>query len=172
MATTALVKRVLALREDSSARAALRRGGIASSAHYAYPYLASWWVNTPAQRAPVLLFAALCADNPRLKDGSESLGSALFRLGRSGQIQAESLERRMRSWQNAALPQLGAGLRPVLGMLAASNIAVSWDDVYWTLSRWDARDPTQRRNTRRKLLEHYYASDQQDITPPTKESTS
>lgn len=153
-----VVSRIAMLLRSGSSAAALRRAGIKSMEHYAYPYLAQFWNKAPYKKDPILKFASLLAYS-RVRDSKGiRLGEALAGLSRAGGISSASIERRMTSWQNTDIAQFAASIRPILVTLGRNGGSLDWNEFYWTLINWESPDLSLRLETRRRILEDFYGN--------------
>jgi CRISPR type I-E-associated protein CasB/Cse2 len=153
----ALTERVLALRSTAAA-ASLRRAGVETTEHYAYPHLAwSWSAGASWSRVPTLRFAALAASFPAVPHlPGVSLGEVLARDVRSSGVSEAGVVRRLGVVTSGDVEQLH---RIVRGLLSASRTAgkgLDWDLVRRMYFGWDLPDITHRRRVRLRLLEDFY----------------
>lgn len=167
--------RLLALRESTPARAALRRANSVSMEHYAYPYLASTWSGNAWARIPLLRVAALAATLPEIRDDADVTPGQLLRNvaltgtdldAASPKERAEERERalarigtRLVMVQSGDLDKLHTIVRTILSGHRLEHPAVSWKQIVQLYLNWDLPDLSKRREVRRRLLEQFY-------TPP------
>jgi len=149
-----VVPTVLGLVNSPGAKAALRRGGMTATEHYAYPYLARFWMNAHWRREPTLALGHLVAVTGVRHDPGVSLGVALRRRVTSGGLSETSAERKLAALQDADLDRLVPQLRALL----TSCTSVDWFDVHRSLRKWDDPDLEVRRKVRRRVLEQFYSA--------------
>jgi CRISPR type I-E-associated protein CasB/Cse2 len=157
---------LLRLREDTGARASLRRGHSPGTEHYAYPYLAPLWTeHGPHFRVPLLRVGALAATATDVtNDTSVPLGVLLRRTALAGvdggaDVRDRALERvgRRLVWaQTGEVEKLHMALRQHVGNSRLVRPVVAWRNVVDTYLWWDQPDTARRREHRRRLLELFY----------------
>jgi CRISPR type I-E-associated protein CasB/Cse2 len=157
---------LLRLREDTAARANLRRGHSPATEHYAYPYLAPLWIDAgPHFRVPLLRLGALAAtavdvaNDPSVAAGVLLRRAALAGIASDGDARDRALDRvgRRLVWaQTGDVEKLHMALRQLVPHTGLSHPTVSWRDLADTYLWWDQPDPTRRRDHRRRLLERFY----------------
>jgi CRISPR type I-E-associated protein CasB/Cse2 len=165
----AAVTHILELRSSPAARVALRRGLVATTEHYAYPYLAPWWKTRPYLRRPLLTVAGLAATFPAVgQDDGVSVGALAASLVTSGALGEDGLERKLITVQSGPVTKLTPTLRTILQAAQSSGRSVDWADVYRMVQRWDHSVTASRTSCRRRLLEDYYQA-LSPATDPTQE---
>jgi CRISPR type I-E-associated protein CasB/Cse2 len=157
---------LLRLREDTGARANLRRGHSPGTEPYAYPYLAPLWVDAGSHyRVPLLRVGALAATATDVaNDAAVPLGVFLHRAALAGvEGRAEARDRaldrvgRRLVWaQTGDVEKLHMALRQLVRNGGLARPAVSWRDIVATYLWWEHPDTARRRDHRRRLLERYY----------------
>lgn len=171
MADAPLVTRILALRESTDARSALRRGLSRTTEHFAYPYLAPWWQGQNWARRPTLVLGGLMGSFDGVRQNADvALGRLAAQLTAPGLgMSREGIERKLIASQQGDLERLVPTLRTLLRAAAQAGLSVDWNDVWTVVSRWDHPHPASRSRTRRALLERFYQTDDH-TTPDTKET--
>lgn len=165
--TEPFVDYILNLREKPGPRAALRRGRSQATAHYAYPFLASWWTDRAYLRDPMLTFGSLCAEfNALPQADGQGLGSVSRSLVDAGAMNEEGLSRKLLVAQNSELTTIVPSLRIVLSGAKSKNLGVDWHSLYRMCRMWDHKDPAIRTRVRRRILEDFY----QPTEPKEKEN--
>lgn len=110
------------------------------------PFVEDRHVNTGHERA-VYTVAALFAGNPDLKPIDHGLGASLAELRRSARFSDTGLESRLiRLCRSATSQELCRNLAPVVSLLAAASIPISWASLAADIDAWDFRpDAISRR---------------------------
>lgn len=143
----------LAEREDRAALAALRRGlgKRPGEAPEMFPYLVPWVSEASAHdEADLYLTASLFALHPASWTGDEdgrhrrNLGASLARLRAA--TQSEGAERRFVALLNTRREDLQDGLRRIVALCKAHDVAIDWAQLIADLRRWERDDrQVQRR---------------------------
>lgn len=166
-----LFEHVEGLRHTSSAPA-LRRGGIPATEQYAYPYLAAFWTSQPYLRVPVLRFAALAADNPRLGDEPGlRLGHLLAGVVAEGDSES-GVGRRISLVQQGDVERLHRLCVGLVKRADESRSGLDWPSVARMYLSWDLPEPERRHAVRRRLAEDFYQRLDRESHPDHSTSTT
>ena len=173
------VEYLLTLRDNASARSALRDGDQQVLAYRALPYIAPWHYEGPALDA-ALLFASVIAGNSTIRHTpGVSLGRALYRAVTAGDLSERAASSRLVTVQRQPLALAHRTLKgPFASLGRTRSASLDWYRVLKMYLNWDRDDLDKQRKTRRRLLLDFYGSAPPpgwhvDVSsPPTQRQTS
>lgn len=156
---TRFVEHLLTLRNNTSARAALRDGDQQVLAHRALPYLAPWQYEDTALDA-ALLFGSVIAGNPTIRHTSGvPLGRAFYQAVTAGNLSERAASSRLVTVQQQPLSLAHRTLKGLFTSLDRTRSAsLDWNGVWWMYLLWDRTNLDKQRETRRRLLLDFYGS--------------
>jgi len=159
---TKFVQHLLDRRMDPAWRADVRRGDNPTTASYAYPRIARWWqIDAPEwDKTTKLLFAAAVAAHPTILHSPEGrgLGFLARHLQQRRIMASDTLEPRLLSVQNLDLRTAHRIFTQLMHAADDNGIHTNWEDIWRTYRYWDQPDETQRRHTRRRLLDEFFGA--------------
>jgi CRISPR type I-E-associated protein CasB/Cse2 len=151
------VEYLLTLREDSSARSALRHGDQPALDYRALPYLAPWFREQKSLNA-AMLFASVIASNTAIgyKPGV-SLGQALYEAVAARALSQRVVSSRLLAVQRQSLPLAHRTLRgPFASLNRTESAVIDWLRVWRLYLWWDLRKLEVQRAVRRRVLLDFY----------------
>ncbi|AXV09904.1 hypothetical protein DVS28_b0134 (plasmid) [Euzebya pacifica] len=158
------VDALIALRADTGARTAMRRGLSQATEHYAYPYLAHRWQGRPWARTPTLRIAGLIAvtslaDEP----AGDRIGTTLRRVALAdrpapGDATDRALDRIGKRLLWAQTGDLAKFHQVLTGLLPNAPLGrIDWQELHDTYLRWGHPHPDARRRIRLRVIEDFYS---------------
>jgi len=156
---TKFVEYLLTLRNDTSARAALRNGDQQVLAHRALPYLAPWYYKESELDAATL-FASVIASNSTIGHApGVPLGRALYRAVTAGVLSERVVSSRLVTVQRQPLPLAHRALKgPFASLDRTRSASLDWNSVWLMYRDWDQDNLDKQRKTRRRVLLDFYGS--------------
>lgn len=165
--TDAFVAYVLAIRQSSTARSALKRGESPTTDRYTDPYLTRFWANRPHMREPMVVFASLAAafDNiphaPGFSPGAlirELDHRRVFGTDRAGDSQELApIEIRLGTLQSQPLSYLRRFLVRCLNEAEKHRLGLDWEALWNLIRSWDHPAADIQARTRRTLGAQFWA---------------
>lgn len=157
---TKFVAHLLTLRDNTSARAALRDGDQRVLAERALLYIARWYHEEGRDLEAALLFGSVIAGNSTIRHApGVRLGRALYQAARAGNLSELAASSRLVTVQRQPLSLAHRTLKGLFTSLDRTRSAfLDWNSVLKMYRLWDHPNLDKQRETRRQILLDFYGS--------------